>query len=75
MISNYFPESQHKKAILEKRLTPALTAITKVYDFVTLPVYAALQHPWKQLAKHRALKVIYLPFALMRHFSTIYCNN
>jgi len=53
----YSLESQHKKAALEKRLLPALSVLTKVYDFMTLPVYAAVQQPWKKIALHNSIKV------------------
>jgi long-chain acyl-CoA synthetase len=46
--------------LFEKALVRTLTYMTKVYDTLTLPVYAALQQPWKRIAEHEAPKGILL---------------
>jgi len=49
-------KSGTKQANFEQNVLRGLKALTSAYDFVTLPLYAAVQQPWKKLALHNSEK-------------------
>lgn len=53
-------------------LLKTLTYATKAYDTITLPVYAAVQQPWKKLALHNADKVSHILCIKICIFITVY---